>query len=140
MLDERYAAEKLTLILTSAVAEAWSLSNLAVSVVTASLHDHDVPEVVVRALLSQYGRPVTSESGPDDNDATSADVYALDADRICRFEAVKLLRDSPVRHCICVLHDSTHRLLIQPPLHPTHTRTCYPLTRLLRNNIVMCLI
>lgn len=88
-MEERYAADKLTLILTSAIAEGWSLDHLDVATVTASLQGHDCPEVIVATLLRQYGTAVKDGEG-------NGTVYNLDVDRICRFEAVKLLRGSAV--------------------------------------------
>lgn len=105
-MDELYAADKLTLILTSAIAEGWSLDHLDVTTVTASLDGHDCPGIVVSTLLRQYGHPVEAPesqgAGVQGSEISTAEggrgctTYALDSDRICRFEAIKLLRETAV--------------------------------------------
>lgn len=84
LLDDAYATEKFSLILTSAVAEGWDLSKLNVSQVTESLVGHDTPRIVVQVLLSKYG--TINEEIP------GSACYALSMDGIMKFEAIKLLK------------------------------------------------
>eukprot|EP00041_Stephanoeca_diplocostata_P020140 m.444073 g.444073 ORF g.444073 m.444073 type:complete len:371 (-) comp21486_c0_seq2:856-1968(-) len=84
LLDDTYATEKFSLILTSAVAEGWDLGKLSIAEVTASLEGHDTPLIVVQVLLKKYGTAVDVDG--------KTECYALSMDEIMKFEAIKLLK------------------------------------------------
>eukprot|EP00730_Choanoeca_flexa_P016512 TRINITY_DN7821_c0_g1_i1.p1 TRINITY_DN7821_c0_g1~~TRINITY_DN7821_c0_g1_i1.p1 ORF type:complete len:395 (+),score=111.54 TRINITY_DN7821_c0_g1_i1:92-1276(+) len=82
LLDDEYQTEVLDNLLTTAEADALPLNQMSLAATTAAMTDFNVPQFVLRNVMSRYGEQL------GDNE----DQYALKPDAIVRFRAEQLLK------------------------------------------------
>lgn len=94
VLEETYAAHVLDLMLKCALTEDWPLDKFPLKACAQQLHEHDVPDFVIRVLLTQYQQQGEDHDLPSmhvDSDGSGEEYYALSEEGICRFRAREFL-------------------------------------------------